>query len=333
MEKEQLYILAYKFYKRECTLEEKELIKQWLSINAANKITFQKLIKTLETSNIHFDGWTPDVEEALSKVMLAVDKKTPVFRINFYSWIKVAAIFILLLGIASVLSGILNIPITIGKSSYIETVCEYGEKAQVILPDGTKVWLNSGSTLKYPTNFNGHNRKVDLTGEAYFDVTKSKKAKFKVNTAEIDIVVMGTQFSVSAYPDDNKIKAYLFEGKVAVYRNDIKETLEPGDQVVFDKDKNQLSIERDLKRLPSTWKDGKLIIRSESLLKLTKILSRRFDVNFIFEDEECKNYVYSGTIENEMLTEILKAVSMASTITYTIEGKNIVLKSKTKAME
>ncbi len=331
MGEDQLYILAYKFYKRECTSEENELIKKWLNADPSNKVIFQKLLKTLETSStVNFDVWTPDVEKALSNVMLAVNAKTPVFKLNIYLWRKIAVIFILIFGIASVLLNILNIPLIPGKGNYIETVCEYGEKAQIILPDGTKVWLNSGSILKYPSNFSNFKREVDLTGEAYFDVKKNNHSKFKVNASEIEIIVFGTQFSVSAYPEDNKIKTYLFNGKVSIRQNKSKEILNPGEQATYYKNKKQLLVDRNLKRLPSTWKDGKLILRSESLLQLTKILTRRFDVNFIFKDEECKNYIYSGTIENEMLPDILNAVSMASPINYSIEGENIVLKSKNK---
>ncbi|NDV58300.1 FecR family protein [Bacteroides sp. 519] len=207
---------------------------------------------------------------------------------------------------------------------YLEFRTNPGMVASFKLPDNSEVWLNSSSYLKCPVNFSGNTRKVHLEGEAYFAVTKSKKQKFVVETAsDVKVEVLGTEFNVEAYPDDDYISTTLVTGKVEVkyYSQEGRETsqiLHPGERAMYNK-KNLLFESEEVPVLVNVaWKDMKVVLRKTPLEEMIKILSKRFDVDFIILNKDLKNNTYTGTFDEQQLDDVLEGLKLSTGIRYRI---------------
>ena len=202
----------------------------------------------------------------------------------------------------------------------------------VKLSDGTQVYLNSESQLKYPVHFiEGQTRKVELVyGEAYFDVspsTEHKGAKFKVINNAQEVEVLGTEFNIKAYKDDPNIYTTLVEGKVVVANNDSKQSLVPNQQFKLNTETNNFSVTKvDVKEFIS-WKDGVFQFVNKPLKDIMKVLSRWYDVDIIFENKALESIEFIGTInKNLSIEEVLSIMKSFSIKNYEIKGKTLILK-------
>lgn len=208
-----------------------------------------------------------------------------------------------------------------------------GGEFYVQLSDGTEVWLNSESQLKYPVNFiEGESRNVELVyGEAYFDVAASTKhngASFKVLTKAQEVEVLGTEFNIKAYKGEDHIYTTLVEGKVAVALNNKKEILNPSQQLnynIIDKTINILTIDTNLE---TSWRNGIFSFKGKPLKEVMKIMARWYDVDVVFEKKELENIMFKGVLgKNQNIQEILETIESLSIIkNYEINGKQIILK-------
>jgi ferric-dicitrate binding protein FerR (iron transport regulator) len=241
------------------------------------------------------------------------------------------------------------------EESYNEIEVPYGGRSNIILPDGSEVWLNAGSKLKYSHQFGNKKREVFLVGEAFFDVEKSKHS-FIVHTSDLDIHVLGTSFNVKSYPDEDRIETTLIEGIIRIEReiSDQPVYLKPKEKLTFRKSSNQVSVQsaeeekviddsKEKNVVPDkitpriqifenvnteesiSWKEGDLIFNKEPLENLAKKLARKYDIRIEFTDEKLKKYSYSGTLRDFPLEQVLKALELTSPVKYTIEGKIVKL--------
>ncbi|TGV02160.1 FecR family protein [Flavivirga rizhaonensis] len=208
-----------------------------------------------------------------------------------------------------------------------------GGQFQITLSDGTMVWLNSESQLKYPVNFKaGETRKVELVyGEAYFDVSPSTEhqgADFKVYNNKQEIQVLGTEFNIRAYKDEITIYTTLVEGKVAVSTDTKEETLIPNQQSKVNTIDNDITLSMvDVNSIIS-WKDGIFDFEGKSLKEIMKVLSRWYDMEVEFENETLKGERFSGRIgKNYKIEEILTTIKNINIIkNYEINNKTVILK-------
>ena len=216
--------------------------------------------------------------------------------------------------------------------SYCEVYTPMAARTKFVLPDNTIVWLNSGSTLKYPRSFAGRTREVSLTGEGYFEVAKNLKAPFIVKTAEINITALGTSFNVMAYPDDQTVKATLVTGLVKVEKIDPGSYLylKPSCQFVLDNNTGEMVVSKVDTRFYTSWKDNKLIFRDEPMELVARKLERWFNCKIYIQDEDLKNFRYTGNIEMETLRELLELISITTPVksTYKQETREIWLESR-----
>lgn len=205
---------------------------------------------------------------------------------------------------------------------YAEVIAATGSVIRYELPDRSVVWLNSGSTLRYPTVFSKGDRNVELSGEAYFEVQADEERPFYVNTPTgLSVYVYGTKFNVSAYEDDSFIEAVLEKGKVNVISPD-RETitqLVPGERLLYDKQEQKLSKSQVDVYEKVAWKDGKLIFRNASLDEIFKRLARHFNVEIQFSNELGKEYKYRATFRNETLPQILDYLAKSAVLNWRIE--------------
>ena len=201
----------------------------------------------------------------------------------------------------------------------LEVEAPAGSRTHIELGDGTKVWLNHGSKLKYPYRFEGKNRKVFLTGEAYFEVAHNSKFPFIVGTNRLDVKATGTAFNVSAYPDDDAVETTLVEGKVILYeRNSNSEIkgLTPGESLKFDAIKNVYTIEKGNTVKYTAWKDGLLVFKNDMIDEVAKKLERWYNIDVEIKSGKIKEFPFTATFTDETLPQVLELLSLASPVSY-----------------
>jgi len=196
-----------------------------------------------------------------------------------------------------------------------------GGTYQVILPDGTKVWLNSASSLKYPTAFTATRREVELVGEGYFEVAHDTQKPFHVITKTQDVAVLGTHFNLSAYPDDDFAKTTLYQGKVEVRAQNLAVVLKPNEQAVVQAGK--ISVKPIDGEGDSAWKNNEFSFSNERLGEILKKLGRWYDVEFECP-KDLENLEFGGYISREKsLKQALNMIDQEGTIHFKIEGRKI----------
>lgn len=211
-----------------------------------------------------------------------------------------------------------------------------GGQYQLTLPDGTRVWLNAASSLRYPTTFTGSERKVELTGEAYFEVTHtslqhSKTSQpFIVETGNMDVKVLGTHFNINAYEDEADIKTTLIEGSVDIIPKQNKAQtlkLSPGQQSQWSYNSGIMNLVKDADiEQAIAWKNGLFKFNSSDLAKIMRQVSRWYDVDIIYEGN-VKEETFSGDIpRKEYASEVFKMLEMTKTVMFTIENKTVTIK-------
>ncbi len=240
-------------------------------------------------------------------------------------------------------------------NTYTEIRTPFGSTSEIYLPDGSKVLLNAGSSLRYQDNFNKTNRDIFLTGEAYFRVSRNIDLPLIVNAGNINIRAVGTEFNIKAYDDEPVIETTLVEGKIEITRLDRDDNedefidLNPNQTAIFIKETKSLTIKKDLKgdstlsapvktladniiispkvdvNEVAAWTHGKLMIREENLEDLCVKLQRKYDVTITFRDEEVKKFSFTGILLDETLEQVMDAIQLAAPIRYSIKGKIVQL--------
>jgi ferric-dicitrate binding protein FerR (iron transport regulator) len=201
-----------------------------------------------------------------------------------------------------------------------------GGQYQVVLPDGTKVWLNAASSLKYPTAFTGNERRVELTGEAYFEVSKDPSKPFNVKTASQTVTVLGTHFNINSYTDEGATKTTLLEGSVRVTGNTGQSVkIKPGQQAINALNSIEINENANIDEAVA-WKNGKFVFSNTDLQTIMRQLSRWYDVDVEYQGKtEQKHYMgrISRNVPVSQIFEILKT----SGLNFTINGRKIIVKS------
>jgi len=204
-------------------------------------------------------------------------------------------------------------------SNDLEVEAPSGSRMHIELGDGTRVWLNHGSKLKYPHRFAGENRKVFLTGEAYFEVAHNAKVPFIVGTNRLEVKATGTAFNVSAYPGDDNIATTLIEGKVILYEratNREIEALSPGECLKFIPQNNMYTIESLNTEKNTAWKDGMLVFKNERVEDVAKKLARWYNVEVEIANEKVKEFTFTATFMDETLPQVLELMTLATPVNY-----------------
>ena len=221
---------------------------------------------------------------------------------------------------------------TQNKLVYNTLYVPYGRQFDLVLSDGTKVKLNSGSSIKYPVRFlKGQDRKVFLKGEAYFDVTTDKAHPFIVNADEMNIRVLGTQFNLSFYAEDEDISTVLVEGAVVLYKEgaDINTNsssqLVPGQSAEWNKISNTMTIKEVDTDLYTAWVDGYLVFKAAPFYSIRTKLERHFNITIEDKSGRLENQIYTATFRNETIMEILEAFKEDTPFEFIKEGSKIII--------
>ncbi|MEG0796491.1 MAG: DUF4974 domain-containing protein [Odoribacter sp.] len=207
-----------------------------------------------------------------------------------------------------------------------------GGEYQVTLEDGTIIFLNSESSINYPTSFANNLREVYLEGEAYFRVSRDTNRPFIVKTKNMDICVLGTEFNVKAYQEEEVVTTTLVKGAVRIatgITKDYVQVLKPDQQAIFFKNNQSLKVNDVDVNYIIAWKNGQFIFKDERLEDIMTVLSRWYDFDVFYQNETLKNLVFAGKL-NRMGTidPILDIIKSTQKLTIQIKGKSIVLSEK-----
>ena len=256
-----------------------------------------------------------------------------------------AAIFLLVIGGATFFYSSPEPGGTLTKPGNIVST-KKGSKSQVVLADGTRVWLNADSRLAYEGDFTGTTREVSLTGEGFFEVSKDKTRPFIIHTSSLDIKVLGTTFNVRSYPDETTAETALIEGKIEVTlrsQSNNKIVLKPSEKLVVanvpaGKMKKEVNPEADIPMLTisafrskeengvpaeTSWMQNKLVFDKEALDKVASMIERWYNVEVIIENDSLKRKHFTGYFEGNSLTEVLEALHLSGGIKYKVTGEKV----------
>lgn len=199
-----------------------------------------------------------------------------------------------------------------------------GGQYTLTLPDGTKVWLNAASSLKFPTAFSKVNeRKVSLSGEAYFEVAKLK-IPFIVTTDQQKVEVLGTHFDINAYPDEPHTRTTLLEGSIRVssLKTGHEVTLSPGEASILRP--AGLSVQKADMERNTDWKNGVFIFKNESLEEIMRKLARWYDVEVVYEPGAPRRETFSGSVSKyDLISKVLRKLELTGEVRFKIQGKKI----------
>lgn len=211
--------------------------------------------------------------------------------------------------------------------SYNSLTTPRGGQYQVTLPDGTQVWINSASALKYPTAFTGRDRVVELSGEAYFEVAKNSRQPFRVKVNDLEVQVLGTQFNIHAYPDENNVRTTLVAGGVAVSRGASRAVLQPGQQATAHKELNTLVTAQANITKALAWKNGLFIFDDTNLKSILQEVARWYDIEIVNQTgKPLSTEPYGGVISrNKNLTQVLELLERSGNYHFKVEGRRVMV--------
>lgn len=276
--------------------------------------------------------------------------------------LSIAAVFLSLLGIGWIFY---SKPEKHNINYGNEVFAKPGAKSKIILPDGTVVWLNSGSKIYYAPQFKDSIRSVELDGEAFFDVVKDAKHPFVVHTSGIDIRVLGTAFNVKSYESDPTIETTLIRGLIEVVKKNenlgSKIIVRPHEKLIFNKEDHSLisssineginnkgtaasnsikiiSTKISIVSIPNTvpdtelvetaWIYNKLIVDGETFAEFAKKMERWYNVHIVFQNQNVEAYRFHSVFEKESLEQALKALQLTASFNYKINGNDIEITEK-----
>ncbi len=303
--------LLMKYIKGETTPEEREKVVRWLDEDPEHIHQYHSLRKLYDISL-----WSP-IEESQQE-----EKQTRTLKPVWIEFLKVAAVILITFLGTKAFFDWKDEPVKMQT-----VIVPAGQRAELLLTDGTKVWLNSRSKFKFPDRFQKDARNVELDGEGYFEVTHQEDAPFTVHTSKYDVKVLGTEFNVKAYNSKNQFEASLLKGSVEVSNMNKSQVvrLRPDEQVISDG--SQLIRSVILDKNYFRWKEGLLCLDDESIGGLIDKLELYYDVKIIVQQASLMKYHYSGKFRiSDGVEHVLKVLQLKHKFTYTKdEEQNLII--------
>lgn len=326
--------LMVRFLQQTSTDEEKKQFLSWLNNDSENELSFFQMKEIYDSRKRIFESSSQEI------------KPQPRIRHNFPSrrlqplfsqtWVRYAAIIAVIFG-AAISVHHLQQRIPAHSVVYVKQMVVHNSKGvySMSLPDGSKVWLHGATTLTYPEQFSDSIRIVDLQGEAYFSVLADEFHPFVVQTPTAKVCAIGTEFNITAYPDDRVTTTTLVKGTVQVLQNHHTESvqLKPGQQIMtgFQGKKEEIpaAIQEINIELYTDWKDGIYRFKNESFQNITLRLERMYGVKIHIENEDLKKDSFSGMFTTDhSLKEIFEIIDISNPISYTVKDKVVSIRNK-----
>ena len=324
---EQIYTILTKKIVGTISTEEQKILDIWISYSEKNRKEFESYTELWKISEELIIARNIDVELSLKITKKKINQFR--FKRRLVKLLRqVAAIIVLALAFNFAYNYLTKSPQSVIETEHIvyqEVKAAFGTQTKLTLADGTGVWLNSGSVLRFPASFNSFNeRRVELDGEGYFEVSKNETKPFIVNASQLDVRVYGTSFNVSAYSDYNTTTVALVEGKVSLvkkYNGKDRELiiLNPNDVVEYNLVENKMhhfSSQRMDKYIG--WKDGYIIFYGDPIKNVIQKLEKWYNVDIVINDKSLNHYKFTATFVDESLEQVLNLLSLSSSMEYKI---------------
>ncbi len=314
-EKERIDPLIARFLNHTASSDEIKTIEEWVNQNNVHKRYFSSLKNNFAIASMFADNMETEGQHKTN----ASIKGIPLRRFLYYA----AAVLVI-----GIISYSLASYIQMGETSRLTTlIVPRGQHAELLLSDGTKVWVNAESQFSYPSVFRGNKREVILKGEAFFKVKSDPTHPFIVHANQLSVMAVGTQFDVSAYPCDKTIRVFLKKGKLHVYPNAQPErqmVLLASQSAIYNVDKHILEA-GELSN-PEAWKDGHITVNMEQFSDIVRQLERVYSVDITVQNPKLDTLVLSGDFNaNDPIETVLEAMSVGHVYRYKIDGKKIVI--------
>lgn len=200
-----------------------------------------------------------------------------------------------------------------------------GGQYQLTLPDGSHVWLNAASSLRFPTAFNGHERNVTLTGEAYFEIAQHANSPFKVRANDVEIAILGTHFNVMAYTDEHNITTTLLQGAVKVHSPGKAVLLKPGQQALFDHSTKGLQVSAADTESAVAWKNGYFSFSNENIQSAMRKIARWYNVDIEYRGDVTHKALWGTISKFEDIHEVLSMLELTGTMHFSMEGRKVIV--------
>ncbi len=330
----------------EANLEEIQELRKWLNSDPQNKEIFENIAEFWEHSKIEVEA--KDKDEAFSLLLSRIKPNnhrnnkvkeirrspSPNKKWRGFQLVAAAILFVSIAVFVVEMTADRSVEETeTHKMAIVQKQNQNGQKSIIKLPDGSTVWLNAGSSISYPEIFDSVERSVALEGEAYFDIQRDEKKPFIVKVGQMNVSVLGTQFNVKAFPNDNVANVSLVSGKVKVDKHESTDKyesyfLEPGEEIKYNKESGQIEKQKFDVGFVTAWKDGILIFDNDSFDSFIRKLKRWYGVDVNVTDPPDKKWHVNGHFENESLEEVLIGVQFTHDIEFKIENKTVTLKCK-----
>lgn len=347
MHNDRLIYLLIKKQSGEITLEEQLELSDLIKDKEDNGLFLDGMSEVLNSSLTYAsDPRDQAVNKALDKIRARIKTSEPVVPTGKYrsisSYFAVAASIILVLGCA-----FFYWLQTGQKTEHVDNivVTKKGSKTNLVLPDGTKVWVNADSRLSYDKDFGNSIREVYLTGEAYFDVVKDKKRPFIVHTDNIDIKVLGTAFNVRAYGNEHNTQTTLLRGSIEVLlkKNNNKTLLLAPNEKMIVRNAAVQALSKHPTRLPeiellklspdkidslsieTEWINNRLAFEQETLTDIVPVLERWYNITIELKKKQDAGVLYRGKFENDSLEDVLESLKMIGNFNYKIQKDKVVI--------
>jgi transmembrane sensor len=345
--------LFKKYINNQCSIEEEQEVKAWLESASNKEEVLNQMDDYWKSLPEQKDYANLDSEKLFGKVLdtlnerASLSDKHPELRIHgresqheprkFGRVLKYAASILIMfsLGLGFYYSS-MNRKLGLseaGENKDLRTRTKPDIK-ELVLADGTKVWLNSQSTLKYPEKFTGKTREVYLEGEAFFDVVKNPNQPFIVKTSGLDIRVLGTSFNVNSYKNDDNIYATLVTGKIFVDLPEGKTKnliLKPSEGIIFSKKSAELKkLDKADIQLHTAWKQGILVFKDAPFDEVVKRIERWYGVELSHSSIDTRDFRLTAKFEHETLEEVLEFIKLTFPFEYSINGNQVKIKYKQK---
>ena len=323
----------------ETSEEENREVELWEISSAANRKQLAQLRKIWGAARSTSEAPETNVDLALQEITRKINFESasaPTHTIlpetktseNNYSWVwKVAAVLVLTLGIVFTIfrnkTSLQNPAV-----AYLRVETEPGKRTKVTLPDNSIVYLNGGSSLRYPKQFAADSREVALVGEAFFDVAKDASKPFRISAGETITEVKGTSFNVEAYKEQKEITVSVVTGKVELRDADKPENrvlLTPNQTGKFDPEAEKVTSEATADLNFMAWQTRELQFRNTDLKTVARDLEKVYGKKLVFKNEKLKNCHLTGTFKSQPLEEVLEVMRLTLGLTFTVEKDSVLV--------
>ena len=299
------------------SLEQAKEVALWLATDEGQDFVSKHFEQEAERGSDEVAELLVDHEIPTEEMLLNIETRLRKRRMKTFLW-RVAAVVlpvVFVLGLSFYLDSRMDL---FGRTQYEEVHVPRGERMQMIFQDGSKIYLNADSYLRYPSKFGLDERRVELHGEAYFEVTKNKHRPFVVQLDESSIKVLGTSFNVNAYPDDEHIVIHLDEGKINVaFESDEEVQVSPGESLIYNKSTNEFTINRmSHPELTSVWKENIIAFREEAISDVFTKLERWFDVRFVNSEHVFQNLRITLESRQSSLNDVLNDLEKITNLSF-----------------